>query len=206
MAKGFRRLKIAAAAVGLACVLGLLVNHLAAGAATPAPANENSLAGVKMVDAIEGYKDWTKVNPAPLSMAARVAAACAVMIPPGDKGIDGPANPHRNAYYTVFVNEVGRAAMMEQKNPKFPEGSVIVKEKLRAEFSQTVELLTVMIKQRKGFNPEGGDWEYMVVDGSGTKIEGRGKLENCQACHLGNQESDYIFRTYLPYGVAKRLK
>ena len=70
--------------------------------------------------------------------------------------------------------------MMEQAKPSFPEGSVIVKEKLPDKSSQTPELLTVMIKRGKGFNNESGDWEYMVVDGSGTKVEAQGKLENCQ--------------------------
>jgi hypothetical protein len=206
VAKDFRKLKIAVAAVGLACALALLVNHLGAGAVNPVRANENSLAGGKPVKEIEGYKNWTKVNPVPQLIPGRVAAACAIWLGAGGVVIDGRGNPHRDKYLTVYVNEVGRAAMLHQKSPKFPEGSVIVKEKLPAKDSQTPELLTVMIKRERGFNPASGDWEYMVVDGTGTKIEGRGNLQNCQSCHLSNQESDYIFRTYLPGGAANNLK
>jgi hypothetical protein len=96
--------------------------------------------------------------------------------------------------------------MLRQKNPQFPVGSIIVKEKLTDKESGAPELLTVMIKREEGFNRTSGDWEYMVLDGAGTKIEGRGQLQNCQACHLANQKTDYIFRTYLPADLRKGLK
>jgi hypothetical protein len=46
----------------------------------------------------------------------------------------------------------------------------------------------------------------MVIDGSGTKIGARGKLDNCQACHLAKPETDYIFRTYLSGDTRNALK
>lgn len=96
--------------------------------------------------------------------------------------------------------------MLSQKSPRFPEGSIIVKEKLPARDSQAPELLTVMIKQKRGYNPTRGDWEYMVVDGAGTRIEGRGKLQNCQSCHIANKKTDYVFRTYLTEDMRNKLK
>jgi hypothetical protein len=153
----------------------------------------------KSVKEIAGYRDWFKVNRTPEVMQSRTALLCAA--PTAGNPIYGPDNPHHEKYITVYVNELGRPAMMEQAKPSFPEGSVIVKEKLPDKSSQTPELLTVMIKRGKGFNNESGDWEYMVVDGSGTKVEAQGKLENCQGCHQANQQKDYVFRTYLPYDV-----
>jgi hypothetical protein len=120
--------------------------------------------------------------------------------PPGVK------NPHTDKFITVYVNDLGRKAMLEMKNPTFPQGSVIVKEKLTNQSISEPELLTVMIKREKGFNPETGDWEYMVTDGAGTTVQARGKLANCQACHLSRPNTDYIFRTYLPYEVRAQLK
>jgi hypothetical protein len=120
--------------------------------------------------------------------------------------VDGESNPHRDKYFTVYVNDLGRQAMLGQKNPKFPEGSVIVKEKLSAQDSTEPELLTVMVKQKEGFNPANGDWEYMVLDGTGTKLAGRGLLQNCQSCHIANHKTDYVFRTYLSAEVAGQLK
>jgi hypothetical protein len=139
-------------------------------------------------------------------MPSKVAAACAAIVAL-KRGVvtDGSGNPHRDKYFTVYVNEVGREAMLRQKTPIFPERSVIVKEKLPAKDSDTPELLTVMIKRKKGFNAATGDWEYAVVDRGGTRVEERGNLQNCQACHIANQETDYIFRTYLSDGQNGRL-
>ena len=153
------------------------------------------------VKEIAGYRDWSKVNTQPQLMPDRTAALCAApSLPAASK------NPHTNKYVTVYVNDIGRKAMTEELNPYFPEGSVIVKEKLPDKSSQAPELLTVMIKRAKGFNPTSGDWEYMVVDGTGTTVQARGKLENCQSCHTGKPGTDYVFRTYLPSEVQNKLK
>ena len=156
--------------------------------------------------AIAGYRNWTRVNPRPELMHVRAALDCAISLSPSGADVDGETNPHKRKYITVYVNDSGRNAMMEQLSPKFPEGSVIVKEKLSEPSSQTPELLTVMIKREKGFNPESGDWEYAVFDGTGTKLESRGKLDNCQSCHLSHPKSDYVFRSYLPYEIRNKLK
>jgi hypothetical protein len=194
------KFKIVILAVWVLCALVLFMNFWARNESTSA-----QTVG-KQVKEIEGYKNWTKVNSTPQLMPQPVAESCALWISQKGVIIDGDDNPHRDKYFTVYVNEIGRAAMLEQKNPKFPAGSVIVKEKLPNEKSQKPELLTVMIKQKKGFNPETGDWEFMVVDGTGTKVEGRGNLQNCQSCHVAYQKSDYIFRTYLDEKTEGKLK
>jgi hypothetical protein len=206
MIKNSGKIKIAIVTIWLVCALAFLISHLATGATPSVQDNQNHLAGGKMVKEIEGYKQWAIVNPMPELMPERVAAACAIWLSPAGVIVDGESNPHRDKYFTVYINDVGRQAMLGQKNPKFPVGSVIVKEKLTAKDSKEPELLTVMIKQKKGFNRESGDWEYMVVDGTGTKVEGRGNLQNCQSCHLANRKTDYIFRTYLPDTTASKLK
>jgi hypothetical protein len=153
------------------------------------------------VKEIAGYRGWTRVNTEPQLMIDRTAVLCAAPASP-----TALKNPHTNKYVIVYVNDIGRKAMLEQLNPVFPEGSVIVKEKLPDKSSQAPELLTVMIKRGKGFNPTNGDWEYMVVDGTGTKVLDQGKLENCQSCHTGKPGTDYVFRTYLPSEVQNKLK
>jgi hypothetical protein len=166
------------------------------------PGEEHVSAKVKEID---GYQKWTKVNSAPQSMPAEISALCAMpRFTPASNSVHGDKS--QDKYFTVYVNGTGREAMLTQKVPQFPEGSVIVKEKLTDRNSKTPELLTVMIKQKKGSNPAAGDWEYMVTDGTGTKVEGRGMLENCQACHVGQQGGDYIFRTYLEEDTKKNLK
>ncbi|MBA3767066.1 MAG: hypothetical protein H0W99_08785, partial [Acidobacteria bacterium] len=96
------------------------------------------------------YKTWTLVNPSPVNMEPAVAALCA---PPA---LPLPASPHRNKFISVYVNDVGQRAMMTRLHPEFPQGSLIVKEKLSNRDSQAPELLTAMFKRERGYNPESG--------------------------------------------------
>lgn len=180
--------------------IGLFVSYFAIQSSSSPVAPPAASVG-NPVKEIAGYRGWSKVNTEPQLMPDRTAVLCAAPSSPTT-----PKNPHTNKYVTVYVNDIGRKAMLEQSNPNFPEGSVIVKEKLPNKASQEPELLTVMIKRGKGFNPTSGDWEYMVVDGTGTMVQARGKLESCQACHTGNSRTDYVFRTYLPNEVLNKLK
>ena len=153
---------------------------------------------------VAGYKSWTKVNDKPQYMAPRVSAMCAA---PTKAQIDKEkSNPHLEKFINVYVNSTGKDEMLTKKNPKFPVGTVIVKEKLSSPDSQTPELLTVMIKREKGFKPEVGDWEFMTVDGEATKVTSRGKLENCKACHLDYEQNDFVTRKYLPDSFRQKLR
>jgi Cytochrome P460 len=160
--------------------------------------------GIPELKDIRDYKTWTRVHPAALRLPAALDTLCAA--PTRQPRADSSQNPHRQKYFVVYVNETGRQAMMSQAEPVFPEGSIIVKEKLLAQDDASPELLTVMIKREKGFNEASGDWEYMVVNGERTRIEGRGKLANCQSCHVQKSETDYVFRTYLPDEVRQKLQ
>ena len=48
-----------------------------------------------------------------------------------------------------------------------------------------------MVKRAPGFYPEGGDWEYLIVDPNGS-IERRGKLPLCARCHAESPHN-FIF-------------
>jgi cytochrome P460 len=148
------------------------------------------------------YRGWTLVNPTPVQMDQRTAAMCAAAVPQ----ISTTQNPHFDKYISVYVNEQGREPMMMKRVPSFPVGSMIVKEKLSDKSSKEPELLTAMIKRSAGFYPEGGDWEYLVLDGSASKIVERGKLDQCKACHLLYKHADFVTRLYLPDAVANELK
>ena len=184
----------------LLIVIGLFVGYVTIRSSSLSPVQPVAAAG-EPVKEIAGYRSWTKINSVPQLMPDRVAALCAPVT-----ALPAAKNPHQNKYLTVYVNELGRKAMLEQLRPVFAEGSVIVKEKLSEKTSQTPELMTVMIKRGKGFNPASGDWEYMVVDGTGTRVLNQGKLEDCQACHLSNAGTDYVFRTYLSNEALSKLK
>lgn len=153
---------------------------------------------------IKGYHQWTRVNPVPADLPSPLALLC---FAPTTKQIEMEAgNPHKDKFITVYVNELGTNSMMHERNPRFPKGSVIVKEKLPTQESTSPELLTVMIKREKGFNAENGDWEYMALDGDGKEVRARGRLEKCQACHQMAAHVDYVHRNYLPAEVRRKLK
>ena len=146
------------------------------------------------------YREWTLVNPEPQLMEPLPAMSCAII--PGR----GEPSPHLHKYVSVFVNSVGREQMMTKRTPKYPVGSMIVKEKWDSKDSARPEMLTGMIKRQKGYYPEGGDWEYFVLDGPASKIVEQGKLERCSVCHRPYQNYDFITRTYLPEPVRFELK
>lgn len=163
---------------------------------------EAALNETRVIQEVQDYKNWTRVNPKPVNMDAAVAQLCAA--PTGPRAASN--NPHLQKFITVYVNETGRRAMMEERVPDFPQGSIIVKEKLSTQDSTQPELLTVMIKREKGFNPERGDWEYMVTNGTATEVQARGRLSSCQACHEMNRQTDFVYRSYLPRNVQKDLR
>jgi hypothetical protein len=146
------------------------------------------------------YRQWTLVNPTPQLMAPASAISCAITV-----GRD-QSSPHVNKYVSVFVNPVGRDQMMSKQDPRFPVGTMIVKEKLGSPDSTKPELLTAMIKRGPGFNPESGDWEYLVLDGAASMIVEQGKLTKCSSCHNFYKDSDFITRSYLPETVKAELK
>lgn len=190
--------------IGLALVGGLAwannsFKPFAASTTDPAPAITPDASDELLVK-IAKYKTWTRVNPQPVKMDLQSAQACASVASAMARG------PHRDKYVTVFVNADGTPAMMEQKNPKFPVGSIVVKEKLKDLRGGEPELLTAMVKREAGYYPAGGDWEYLVLDGAASSITQRGKLDSCNACHSGYQDDDYLFRSYLPGKVRAGLK
>ena len=160
--------------------------------------------GSEQHESIKDYRQWTRVNPVPADLPSPLARLCGVS-PAKRIEMDG-GDPHKDKFITVYVNELGRNAMMHERNPQFPKGSVIVKEKLPTQESTSPELLTVMIKREQGYNAENGDWEYMALDGDGREVRARGRLEKCQACHRMAAHLDYVHRNYLPAEVRAKLK
>lgn len=66
--------------------------------------------------------------------------------------------------------------------------------------------LTAMIKRAEGYNPEGGDWEYLVLTGNGATVVSRGRNESCQACHSLYKATDFVTRVYLSVEESRRLQ
>jgi hypothetical protein len=208
MPKMLRRKKIVAWWALLICaVCGCAVAFATAGAqkrraATSTAPRESE--GERAIKLFSDHRRWTLVNRQRFLMDGSTAALCRALTPAGT-GVGSP-DPHGGKYVSVYVNDVGVSAMTREKGAGFPLGSVIVKEKFAGREGEAVELMTAMVKREPGFNPESGDWEYFALNGAGTEIRARGKLENCMACHVPRKEWDYTFRTYLPSAATEETR
>lgn len=98
-----------------------------------------------------------------------------------------------NSFGTVYVNDLAREAVNAQPTLPFPRGSIIVREKLTLANDLQPQLLTVMIKRERGFNPKANDWEFLAVDGAMTKIFERQKKGSCLNCHASQAQRDFVY-------------
>lgn len=98
-----------------------------------------------------------------------------------------------NSFGVVYVNNLARYAIRAEAPVQFPRGSIIVREKLGKADDAQPQLLTVMIKRARGFNPKGNDWEFLAVDGDMTKILERQKKGSCLDCHASQRQRDFVY-------------
>lgn len=177
----------------VAALIGVVFVILLSGRATHGTNDDFSFDAAKLSDTAV----WTKVNDEPYRMAPIVDSLCGL---PTRTSLESTRkrNPHAESYITVYVNNAGKEAMFAKEVKTFPQGSVIVKEKIANRFEGGKPLLyTMMIKREAGYNPKLGDWEFAVVAANGTEIQAMGKLKNCQSCHRNKPNSDFVFRPYL---------
>src|SRR5262245_609445 len=116
-------------------------------------AAETSWTGPKL---LREYRGWTKSADQAALMPWELALLCRWL--DLEKEPEGK-NPHEPSYAQAWVNEAGRSEFFGKLNPRFPEGTVLVKEKLMAQDAKKPKLLTVMIKREASYNPDGGNWE-----------------------------------------------
>jgi hypothetical protein len=93
----------------------------------------------------------------------------------------------------VYSNDLAREALLSDPRIAFPRGSIIVREKLSQPDALQPDLLTVMVKRQKGFNPWANDWEFLLVDGNGKKVLERQKKGSCLNCHGSQAGRDYVY-------------
>jgi hypothetical protein len=151
---------------------------------------------------LQNYRKWHLVTPKPVDMSPAIALSCA-----GPAAWNAVPNPHASRVFKVFVNSVGKDAMLSNGKESFPVGSIIIKEKfarpsgIKAWESHNLpanakpELLTAMVKHAKGFDPANGDWEYVVLSGEMTKSTKVG-LGFCADCHRNRKGTDFVFGQY----------
>lgn len=145
-----------------------------------------------------GYDAWPKATAEFQDMSPAMALSCI-----GPKKHDMSPNPHMPKVFDVYVNEIGRKAMLRMEEGDFPVGTVIVKRKFdRSALALTPsrdaqrklkpgskpELLTIMHKTKNG-------WTYAAANGEGKPMGGDTKY--CASCHQTAKNVDFVFRPYV---------
>jgi hypothetical protein len=104
-----------------------------------------------------------------------------------------PKKPHNDTSNLgiVYVNDDGKRAITS--GGQFPVGSIIVREKPAQNLNGKPELLAVMIKRERGFNPAGGDWLFVTVNGEMTGLKSRQKAGSCLGCHSTQRKTDFVY-------------
>jgi hypothetical protein len=50
-----------------------------------------------------------------------------------------------------------------------------------------------MIKRERGYNPAGGDWQFLLTDGSMNKVKLKQKKGQCLDCHQSQRDTDFVY-------------
>ena len=136
------------------------------------------------VSALDGYESWLKVNAQPIT---------------GDDTGTLGRNVHEGTtgFRDVYVNPVGEARVSGDASGEFPVGTILVKNSFEDAGGSPGDLanVTVMVKREAGFDPENGDWEYMVLT-STMRVRSQGVINNCVAFHSIVAANDYAFLSY----------
>lgn len=103
---------------------------------------------------------------------------------------------HRFSFGVVYANTLANAEILSHA-PKFPIGSMIVREKNSTETSFVPQTVIAMVKREKGFSTETDDWEFFVLNGSDLKLQRRETAGTCAACHIQAKSTDWVFQDRL---------
>ncbi len=137
---------------------------------------------------VKNYKAYPRLTREPREVSRRLAMLCRVLAPEEIAQDREQYGPHSLAWVHVYANKAA-AAELARSRRQFPVGAVIIKEKLGEQ--QAVAGIGAMQKMPPGYDPEGGDWQYVYVDESGKLAQGR--LENCRTCHMRAKERDHVY-------------
>jgi hypothetical protein len=145
---------------------------------------DEALTAANMSAAYPRYVRWTKQ---PYSLAAEFVDLCRPLSSEEMDKREAKRGPHREKSAHFYGNDVATRAAKEGA-AAYPEGAVIVKEKL----SERGEITSIagMIKRGGGYHPEGGDWEFFFRSADGQLTQG--KLAHCAGCHSGAPQ-DHVF-------------
>lgn len=107
-----------------------------------------------------------------------------------------PSETDGFSFGVVYANDLARKEF-SRFIPKFPIGSIIVREKRAKADSESPQIVIAMVKREKGFSKKTNDWEFFTFNGADLKLQKRETKSDCAKCHSQAKETDFVFKTYL---------
>ena len=136
------------------------------------------------------YREFKRLTAEPRHVAPLTAMLCKT---PGKALLDkerAMTGPHTRVSVHIYANPAAAEAIAANAQ-EFPEGAIIVKEKLGRDAAVTD--IGGMIKRAKGYDAKNGDWEFFYFT-PGDEFT-TGKLANCIDCHGGGKR-DHVFNVW----------
>ncbi len=90
----------------------------------------------------------------------------------------------------VYVNAAAERVWRSDTSA-IPAGAMLVKEQFDPSPADRPAGILAMEKREAGFDPENGDWRWIVVSAKGEIVKD-GKLEQCSGCHRESKH-DFVF-------------
>lgn len=142
------------------------------------------------------YGSLRSMTSEPVLVDAEIARLCVGATQAALDFARARSGPHALSAIRIYMSDAAAKEFVEI-NPRYPVGSVIVKEKVRwgaaddAGGSPSRNGVGGMIKRAPGYDPAHGDWEYFYFEDA-AKIE-RGRIESCIRCHRRAADTDHVF-------------
>jgi hypothetical protein len=140
------------------------------------------------------YRDYIRLTEKPHYLPRAFATLCRLPPPASVEQQRRALGPHFETYVHVYVNPIAEKQMKPggKGSVVFPEGAVIVKEKLSGEGKSVG--IGGMIKRAAGYDARNADWEYFYLDPERGFTTGR--LSNCANCHHEAKTTDFVFNVF----------
>jgi hypothetical protein len=177
-----------------AVVILLILNVLVGCASGAGPAAPDPMAE------IEGYERWETLTDAPRDVSSFILTMCAMPSPEQMAFAESEHGQSRKVW--DYVNEKGLTVIRQDGERTFPAGSIIVKEKFAIGDTDEPTALGIMIKREAGFNPDGGDWEFLYWDKDEGLMHDSDYDNHCQSCHEQASTTDFVF---FPNAMSKQF-
>ena len=103
-----------------------------------------------------------------------------------------PSADHSFSYGVVYANDLA-APELEESAPKFPVGSILVRERLESLAATSPTMVIAMLKREPGFSKATGDWEFFMMNGNDMKLLSRQTTGSCAECHAKAKNTDWVF-------------